>query len=179
MSEAKSYVVLVSPQGEATGQEEKLKAHQEGLLHKAFSIFIMNSSGQMLLQQRALHKYHFAGLWSNTCCSHPSPGEPLEQAAHRRLQEELGFDTTLTEVFSFIYKEYDEKSGLTEHELDFVFTGVYNGNVSPNPQEVHSYRWVPLDKLYQEIASTPHIFSAWFKKGIALLQAKELLPVLQ
>ncbi len=176
MTENKRYVILVNPQGEVIGQEEKLKAHQDGVLHKAFSIFIINSAGQMLLQQRALHKYHFAGLWSNACCSHPAPEENLEQAAHRRLQEELGFDTALTQAFSFIYKEYDEKSGLTEHELDFVFTGVYDGIIAPNPQEVQSYRWVSLEELNKEITATPQLFSAWFKQGITLLRNKAILP---
>jgi isopentenyl-diphosphate delta-isomerase len=169
-------VVLVNAQGQVTGYEEKLKAHQQGLLHQAFSVCIVNTSGEMLLQQRAFSKYHFAGLWSNTCCSHPFPGEDLRQGAHRRLKEEMGFDTELTSVFSFIYKAKDEKSGLTEHELDYVFTGTYDGKVIPDSLEIESYQWVPMDVLSQWMESSPGMFTEWFKLIVARLHKDQLLP---
>lgn len=172
----KAQVVLVDAQGEVLGYEEKLKAHQEGKLHLAFSIFIFNSSGEMLLQQRAFSKYHFAGLWSNTCCSHPFPQESIEQAAHRRLQEEMGFDTTLTQAFSFLYKATDNQSGLTEHELDYVFTGVYNGIVLPDTREVNAFRWLTPDTLYKEIAHNQDMFTIWFRIAIDKLKENTLWP---
>jgi isopentenyl-diphosphate delta-isomerase len=174
MSEAdkQNLVVLVDKQGEITGYEEKLKAHQTGMLHLAFSIFIMNSCGQMLIQQRSYAKYHFAGMWSNTCCSHPFPGEDLTQAAHRRLREEMGFDTLLTKAFSFIYKSTDKKSGLTEHELDYVFTGVYDGVIEPDIHEIQSYRWETLSSLYTQITARPETFTEWFRIGLYKLKEK-------
>lgn len=170
--EKQNLVILVDKQGEITGYEEKLKAHQKGMLHLAFSVFIMNSSGQMLIQQRAYSKYHFAGMWSNTCCSHPFPGEEVIQAAHRRLKEEMGFDTELTQAFSFIYQVNDTKSGLTEHELDHVFTGIYDGEVKPDTQEIQAYRWETPSSLYQQIASNPDSFTEWFKIGLDRLKEK-------
>jgi isopentenyl-diphosphate delta-isomerase len=169
-------VVLVNAQGHITGYEEKLKAHQEGMLHQALSVCIVNEAGEMLLQQRAFSKYHFAGLWSNTCCSHPFPGEDPKQAAHRRLREEMGFDTELTGVFSFIYKVRDEKSGLTEYELDYVFTGTYNGKVIPDSQEIQAYQWVPVETLYRNIESQPEKYTEWFKIIMERLQRDCLLP---
>ncbi|QHT65642.1 isopentenyl-diphosphate Delta-isomerase [Rhodocytophaga rosea] len=174
--ENRNYVVLVDPQGQAIGVEEKLKAHQKGLLHKAFSIFVWNSKNEMLLQQRNLNKYHFGGLWSNTCCSHPSPDEDLAQAAHRRLQEEMGFYTPLTQAFSFIYKAADPKSKLIEHELDTVFVGIYDGEIRPDLQEIEAYRWVTLDALTQEMAENPEQFTEWFKICLAMMEEKQLLP---
>jgi isopentenyl-diphosphate delta-isomerase len=174
--ENRNYVVLVDPQGQAIGVEEKLKAHEKGLLHKAFSIFVWNSKNEMLLQQRNLNKYHFGGLWSNTCCSHPVPEEDLMQAAHRRLQEEMGFDTSLTEAFSFIYKVTDHKSRLIEHELDSVFLGIYDGEVRPDLQEIEAYRWVTLDALNREMAEKPAQFTEWFKIILVMLKEKQLFP---
>jgi isopentenyl-diphosphate delta-isomerase len=156
-------VVLVNTQGHITGYEEKLKAHQNGHLHQAISIIIVNDAGEMLLQQRAFSKYHFAGLWSNTCCSHPFPEEKPEQAAHRRLREEMGVDTALSPLFSFIYQATDSQSGLTEHELDYVFTGRYNGVVIPDSCEIQAYQWMSADTLYQSIEKKPEIFTVWFK----------------
>ena len=129
-------VVLVNEHNEVSGYREKLDAHQKGLLHRAISVIIFNDKGEMLIQQRGLKKYHWAGIWSNTCCSHPRKGETFKEAAERRLFEELGFKTPLTEAFHFIYKAYDEPSGLTEHEYDTVFTGTYNEPFSFNTQEI-------------------------------------------
>jgi isopentenyl-diphosphate Delta-isomerase len=176
VTENRNYVVLVNPQGQAIGVEEKMKAHQEGLLHKAFSIFVWNSKHEMLLQQRNLNKYHFGGLWSNTCCSHPSPDEDLTQAAHRRLQEEMGFDTPLTKAFSFIYKATDQKSRLIEHELDSVFIGTYDGEIRPDLQEIQAYRWISQEALALEMAKNPDQFTEWFKISLAMLQEQKLLP---
>ena len=175
--ELQQQVVLVNAQGQVTGYEQKLKAHQDGMLHQALSVCILNESGEMLLQQRAFSKYHFAGLWSNTCCSHPFPGEDPKLAAHRRLREEMGFDTELTGVFSFIYKAKDEKSGLIEHELDYVFTGTYNGPVLPDAQEIEAYQWIPLERLYSHIKSHPEKFTEWFKLIVVRLQNEQLLPL--
>ena len=168
--EKQKLVILVDKQGEITGYEEKLKAHQKGMLHLAFSVFIMNSSGEMLIQQRANGKYHFAGMWSNTCCSHPFPGENVVEAAHRRLKEEMGFDTQLTPAFSFIYQVTDTKSGLTEHELDHVFTGIYDGEVKPDTQEIQDYRWITPVSLYKQIVAHPSSFTEWFKIGLNRLK---------
>src|SRR5688572_19216713 len=119
---------------------EKMEAHEKGLLHRAFSVFIFNDKGEMLLQQRALNKYHSGGLWTNACCSHPRPGEDTLQAAKRRLQEEMGIETPLTLKTSFTYKTAFE-NGLTEHEFDHIFTGTFNGEPNINSTEVNSYCW--------------------------------------
>jgi len=119
-------VILVNEQDEQVGIMEKMQAHREGKLHRAFSVFIFNNKREMLLQQRALNKYHSGGLWTNACCSHPKPNESTEAAAKRRLKEELGFETTLEKNFDFTYKA-DFENGLTEYEFDHVFSGVYNG----------------------------------------------------
>lgn len=177
LEDKKTQVVLVDMQGEILGYEEKLKAHQEGKLHQAFSIFIFNSQGQMLLQQRAFSKYHFAGLWSNTCCSHPFPEENIAQAAHRRLQEEMGFDAPLTQVFSFVYKATDVRSGLTEHELDYVFTGLYDGVVLPDTREIHAFRWIAPHALSKELAGKPDDFTVWFKIAIDKLIEHKVFPL--
>ncbi len=157
------YVVLVDEKDREVGTEEKIKAHENGgRLHRAFSIFIFNSRGQMLLQQRASTKYHFCSLWSNTCCSHPRPGEKLEDAVHRRLKEEMGFDTELKEMESLIYKA-SFKNGLTEWEFDHAFIGFFNGNPEPNPDEVDDYRWISLDELKKGLAGNPDKYTPWFK----------------
>lgn len=155
-------VILVNEQDEEIGLEEKMKAHQAALLHRAFSVFIYNSDGKMLLQQRADEKYHSGGLWTNACCSHPRKGEAVLEAAHRRLQEEMGFDTDLTELFTFIYQaELD--SGLVEYELDHVVVGHYDGTVEPNPEEAKAFRWVEIGELINEVEQHPHSFTVWFK----------------
>ncbi|OWY24687.1 isopentenyl-diphosphate Delta-isomerase [Sphingobacteriales bacterium UPWRP_1] len=175
---AAEYVVLVNKKGKVLGTEEKMAAHQKGLLHKAFSVFIFNSNGQMLLQQRAFTKYHFGGLWSNSCCSHPRLNEPEEDAAHRRLQEELGFDTPLKEVFRFIYRAQDEATQLIEHELDAVFVGIYDGDTTQfNPDEVNAVRWISIPELFKELNDNPQQFTYWFKTALLELTDKSLLSV--
>lgn len=171
----RDYVVLVNKNGNSIGIEEKIKVHKNCLLHKAFSIFIFNNFNEMLIQQRGFQKYHFAGLWSNACCSHPMPEENIEQAAHRRLKEELGFDTTLKKAFSFIYKAKDVKSDLFEYEYDHLFLGLYEGVVFPDKEEINDYKWVKINKLLTEMKQLPAQYTKWFKVGINLLQKRELL----
>ena len=168
------YVILVNQQDEQIGTQEKLQAHQLGNLHRAFSIFIFNTKGEMLLQQRALSKYHTGGLWTNTCCSHPRPGEIVEDAAHRRLQEEMGFDCKLEKAFSFIYQIKFDKDGLYEHEYDHVFIGTYDDQPQINPEEVHAFRWISMDDLAQEIKDHPQQFTYWF-----LVALEKLIPYLK
>ena len=155
-------VILVDKNDQEIGQEEKLAAHQKGLLHRAFSVFVFNRSGELMLQRRADGKYHSAGLWSNTCCSHPRSGETSQEAATRRLREEMGFDCPLDEAFSFIYRvSFD--NNLIENEFDHVFVGSYNGSPTPDPDEVSEWRWVTLDTLEQEIAESPEAYTHWLK----------------
>lgn len=156
-------VVLVDEQNEILGYMGKLEAHKKGLLHRAISVVVFNSAGEMLLQQRALTKYHWAGIWSNTCCSHPRKDESFKDAAERRLFEELGFKIELTEAFQFIYKAFDKPSGLTEYEYDVVFTGVYDGSFEYNRDEVNATKWIATKDLEADIAKYPEDFSFWFK----------------
>jgi isopentenyl-diphosphate Delta-isomerase len=156
------FVILVDENDNELGKEEKLVAHKKGLLHRAFSIFVFNHLGQLLLQRRAFDKYHSGGLWTNTCCSHPRPGESLESATHRRLQEEMGFDCDLQEVKTFIYRA-EFLNGLIENELDHIFIGKFSGDVFPNTHEVAEYRWVSLEKLYEDVASDPNSYTYWFR----------------
>lgn len=154
-------VILVNEKDEPVGTMEKLEAHQKGLLHRAFSVFVVNAKGDMLLQQRALSKYHSGGLWTNTCCSHPLPGENILAAAHRRLQEEMGFDCDLQEVFSFTYRAALD-NGLTEHEFDHVFLGVYDGAIAPDTEEVLAHRFLPVSTIRHLLAEEPDTFTQWF-----------------
>jgi isopentenyl-diphosphate Delta-isomerase len=156
------YVILVNENDQEIGKMEKQEAHEKGLLHRAFSVFIFNDQKELLLQQRALTKYHSAGLWTNTCCSHPRVNETIIEAAHRRLQEEMGFDCLLEVKTSFIYKA-DFDNGLTEHEFDHVLVGNFNGEVIINQVEVASYKWVELDWLKQDMIKNPNSYTAWFK----------------
>lgn len=155
-------VVLVDEQDIVLGTMEKMEAHEKGLLHRAFSIFIFNEKGEMLLQQRAFSKYHSGGLWTNTCCSHPRENESYLQAAHRRLMEEMGFDCDLEEAFHFIYKKQLDK-GLTEHELDYVFIGEYNDTITINPEEVNTYKYITKEDLLQDLQQNPYNYTEWFK----------------
>jgi isopentenyl-diphosphate delta-isomerase len=158
----KEYVILVDEQDNDIGVMEKLLAHQEGLLHRAFSIFIFNEKGELLLQQRALSKYHSAGLWTNTCCSHPRPNETIKDAANRRLFEEMGLSCDLKIITNFIYKTPFE-NGLTEHELDYVLTGITNQNPHINKDEVENYKWMPIEDIKKDIISHPDLYTSWFK----------------
>ena len=146
---------------EPTGILEKMEAHKKGLLHRAFSIFIFNSKGEMLLQQRALNKYHSGGLWSNACCSHPQPGDETSIAARRRLKEETGFDTVLEKVFDFIYKvEFD--NGLTEYEFDHVFVGEYEGEINFNKNEIRDICYKKIPAIRYSLQTHPQKYTAWF-----------------
>ncbi len=155
-------VVLVDTLDREIGVKEKLRAHQEGDLHRAFSIVLFNKKGEMLLQQRAFSKYHSGGLWTNTCCSHPRPHEPVLEAAHRRLKEEMGIRCTLHKQLEFIYRA-ELSSGLIEHEFDHVFAGEFEGEPLPNPEEVASAKWVEFDALKKDLIQHPEIYTAWFK----------------
>lgn len=158
----KEKVILVNEKDEPIGLMEKLEAHEKGLLHRAFSVFIFNKKGELMLQQRAAHKYHTPGLWTNTCCSHPREGETLEEAGRRRLVEEMGFDTEIEHLTSFIYKaKFD--NGLTEHELDHILIGYYDEDPDPNPEEVSAWKWMKPEEVRQEIEANPEKFTAWFK----------------
>ena len=156
-------VVLVDEKDQVLGYLDKLEAHKKGLLHRAISVIVYNSKGEMLIQQRSLKKYHWAGIWSNTCCSHPRKNETFKQAAERRLFEELGFKTELKEEFNFIYKALDKPSGLTEYEYDTVFTGVYDKPFEFNKNEIQSVDWVLPAKLEHDIDTNPDKYSFWFK----------------
>ncbi|MGB3008061.1 MAG: isopentenyl-diphosphate Delta-isomerase [Chitinophagaceae bacterium] len=155
-------VILVDEQDNPTGSCEKLAAHQQGLLHRAFSVFIFNSKGEMLLQQRAITKYHSGGLWTNACCSHPAEGEETFDAAHRRLMEEMGFDTTVEKIFDFIYKASFD-NGLTEYEFDHVFTGEYDGPINFNKDEVMDYCYKTIPQVAESVQSHPDKYTAWFQ----------------
>ena len=155
-------VILVDKDDNATGSMEKMEAHRKGFLHRAFSVFIFNEKMQLMLQQRALHKYHSPGLWSNTCCSHPYPGEEVEEAAHRRLAQEMGFDCGIREVFSFIYKA-DLDQEMTEHELDHVLIGKYNEEPVLNSEEVADWKWIGLDELLIDMEKHPEQYTVWFR----------------
>jgi isopentenyl-diphosphate delta-isomerase len=155
-------VVLVNEKDEPIGIMEKMEAHRKALLHRAFSVFIFNTKGEMLLQKRSQNKYHSAGLWTNTCCSHPMPGEDTKQAAVRRLNEELGFSTTLNKIFDFIYKS-DFDNGLTEYEFDHVFIGDYNGAINPDKNEVSDYCFMSLNEIESSLQLKPQKFTAWFQ----------------
>src|SRR6478735_5531984 len=157
----KDFVILVDAADRPIGQMEKMEAHQLGLMHRAFSVFIFNNAGDMLLQQRALVKYHSGGLWTNACCSHPRPGEKTDQAAQRRLFEELGFTTGLKEIFDFTYTAGFE-NGLIENEYDHVFTGVYEAAINPVPSEVMNIAWRSLKWLSEDLARNPRSYTAWF-----------------
>ncbi|MFN1217956.1 isopentenyl-diphosphate Delta-isomerase [Chryseobacterium kwangjuense] len=156
------FVVLVNPEDEVLGLMEKQQAHINGLLHRAFSVFLFNSKGEMLLQKRASGKYHSPNQWTNAVCSHPREDETYIDGARRRLQEELGIEANLSEKFNFIYKA-DVGGGLWEHELDYVFTGIYEGDFHLNQEEVEEVRFISIEDLDQEIAEHPEHFTAWFK----------------
>jgi isopentenyl-diphosphate delta-isomerase len=155
-------LILVDKNDDIVGEEEKLKAHQQGKLHRAFSIFIFNSKKQLLLQQRSLTKYHSAGLWTNTCCSHPRPHEETLAGAHCRLQDEMGFDCELKEIFSFKYlANFD--NGLIENEFDHVIIGNYDQEPIPNLEEVNQYKWVDILYLQNNIKEEPELYTEWLK----------------
>ncbi len=155
-------VVLVTANDECIGTMPKMEAHEKGILHRAFSVFIFNVKGELLLQQRAFSKYHSGGLWTNSCCSHQRMGESNDAAAHRRIKEELGIACNLTSKFQFIYKA-DVGDGLIEHEYDHVFVGRYSGDFDLNPEEVAAIRWIDLQTLNKELKVNKADFTAWFR----------------
>lgn len=156
-------IILVDEEDNAIGLEDKMRAHSNGgRLHRAISVFVFNSNGETMLQQRADSKYHSRGLWSNTCCSHPFRGESVIDAAHRRLVEEMGFDCKLRESFSFIYKA-KVGSGLTEYEFDHVLFGVYNKKPELDPREAKDWKWISIKKLKADAKRNGKNYSAWLK----------------
>ncbi|MEE3718098.1 isopentenyl-diphosphate Delta-isomerase [Tumidithrix elongata RA019] len=156
-------LILVDESDRQVGVAEKLQAHLDGKLHRAFSIFVMNSQGELLLQKRAKAKYHSGGLWTNTCCSHPRPNETLESACDRRLQEEMGFSCQLKALFSFVYHANLDR-GLIEHEYDHVFLGNYEGSPTPNPEEVEDWQWMGLEALQIDIRQNPQHYTYWLRE---------------
>ncbi|MBA9074537.1 isopentenyl-diphosphate delta-isomerase [Flavobacterium gossypii] len=155
-------VILVNEQDEPIGLMPKLEAHEKAQLHRAFSIFILNSKNEVMLQQRASQKYHSPLLWTNTCCSHQREGETNIQAGNRRLFEEMGFSTELKELFHFIYKAPFD-NGLTEHELDHVMIGYFDGEPEINPEEVESWKWMDIDAIKEDMQQHPDSYTVWFK----------------
>jgi len=162
-------VILVDEQDQPLGTMEKIRAHEKGLLHRAFSVFIFNEKGEMLLQQRSINKYHSAGLWTNACCSHPKPGEDVQRAAQRRLHEELGFVTSIEEIFDFIYKSSFE-NGLTEYEFDHVFIGIYDDMIEPDKKEVNDFCFKSLDEIKSSLQSNPDQYTSWFHIAFPMVE---------
>ena len=155
-------VILVDKKDNQLGLMEKIKAHEKAVLHRAFSVFILNDNNELLLQRRALSKYHSPGLWTNTCCSHPREGESVINAGIRRLREEMGFETEINNLFSFIYKaEFD--NGLTEHEFDHVLLGRYNKAPLINKLEVSDWKWTNIEFLKKDVVINPDLYTVWFK----------------
>ncbi len=155
-------LITVNINDEETGVISKSQAHRLGILHRAFSVLIFDTEGKMLLQKRADEKYHSGGLWTNACCSHPSPEETTLDAAHRRLQEEMGFDCPLSYMYKFQYFA-NLDNDMIEHEMDHIFVGTYNGTIIPDPDEVSSYAYMTLDDISSRIQQEPQTFTIWFK----------------
>ena len=155
-------VILVNTSDEVLGTMPKMEAHRQAVLHRAFSVFVLNGQGELMLQQRAADKYHSPLLWTNTCCSHQRMGETNVEAGKRRLFEEMGFETELRDLFSFIYKAPFD-NGLTEHELDHVLLGYYTEEPHINPQEVASWKWMGLEEVSADLKARPELYTAWFR----------------
>ncbi len=163
-------VILVDEDDQYVGTAEKLGVHQRGDLHRAFSVFLFDEEGRWLLQRRHEGKYHSGGLWTNTCCSHPAPGEETGAAARRRLVMEMGIDVPIHRTFRFQYRaELD--NALTEHEVDHVFFGSYNGVAHPHPKEVSDWRWIDFEALQGELSARPEHFTHWFRIAVPMVQA--------
>ncbi|MFT5424713.1 MAG: isopentenyl-diphosphate delta-isomerase [Phycisphaerales bacterium] len=164
-------VILVDESDREIGQAEKLSVHHgEGQLHRAFSVMIYNSQGHLMLQKRAVGKYHFGGLWTNTCCGHPRPGETVEAAGQRRLNEEMGIDVELHEVGVFAYEADDERTGLREREIDHVLAGRFDGQPTLNPDEAEGWLWSEPESLNAELAKHPERFTPWFESAWMVAQ---------
>ncbi len=155
-------VVLVDEKDTVIGEMEKMEAHEKAVLHRAFSVFVFNNNNELMLQQRALSKYHSPGLWTNTCCSHPRIDEATLDAGHRRLMDEMGFDCEIEKIFDFIYKAKLDK-GLTEHEFDHVLFGRYENDPQINPGEVESWKWMKMDAIAGDMESHPEKYTVWFR----------------
>jgi len=166
-------VVLVDADDVPVGVQEKLRAHEDGSLHRAVSVFLFDARGALLLQRRALAKYHSGGLWSNAACGHPRPDEPVERAARRRLREEMRFDCELTEAFGFLYRA-ELENGLVEHEYDHVFVGAFDGDPAPDPSEVEDWRRVSLTELRRELRERPLEFTYWLRQALGLGEWRRL-----
>lgn len=166
-------LILVDRRDRQVGTMEKLEAHRKGRLHRCFSIFLMNGKGQTLLQRRALSKYHSGGLWSNSCCGHPRPGEHTVKAAERRLREEFGIACSLKKIHHFLYWT-KFKNGLTEHEFDHVLAGYFDGIPQPDPKEILEWKWMSLNELQTDIASSPESYTYWVKACLA-----DVIPLLK
>lgn len=160
------HVILVDERDQELGSMEKMEAHRKGVLHRAFSVLLFNSKGEVLLQKRSASKYHSAGLWTNTCCSHPKPNENIDIAVRRRLQEEMGIDSNPEFAYKFIYKTALDNN-LTEHELDYVFIGTFDGKPVINSHEVEDWKFVSLDAARQHIKLHSDLYTHWFKLIIA------------
>ena len=160
----KEEIILVDKNDREIGKGEKLKVHQEGKLHRAFSIFIFNSKGDLLIQKRADTKYHSPGLWTNTCCSHPRVGEPLDKATKRRLKEEMGIEAELKEIFSFLNKV--RLDDLVENEFDHVFIGEFEGEPKINKEEASQWKWINPEELKKDIKKNPEKYTYWFRKAL-------------
>jgi isopentenyl-diphosphate delta-isomerase len=169
------FVVLVDEQDREVGTEEKLSAHRRGVMHRAFSVFVFDERGRLMLQRRAPGKYHSAGLWANTCCGHPRPGEPVAHAARRRLNEEMGFDCPLEHVFSFVYRAPLD-AGLTEHELDHVFVGRFDGSPLPDRAEVSEWRASSVAEVADDLARNPGRYAAWFQEAFEGIRQRRAVP---
>lgn len=156
------HVILVDPFDLEIGTMEKLEAHQKGLLHRAFSVLLFNSQGELMLQQRSLNKYHSPGLWTNTCCSHPRPNENTLSAAMRRLQEEMGLSCNLKEIFHFTYRA-ELEDGLIEHEIDHVFIGFTDATPHLNQNEAMGFKWLSLSRILKDLQEQPEQYTAWFQ----------------
>ena len=158
-------IILVDKEDNQIGTIGKLEAHKENKLHRAFSLYIFNSKGELLIQQRNKNKYHSGGLWSNTCCSHPRVEENIEESIHRRLEEEMGFDCKMEKIFNTLY-QCDFDNGISENEFLHVFIGKYDGEVNANPEEADDYKWIDPKELLEDIEKNPDAYSYWFKKCI-------------
>ena len=164
------HVILVDENNNPIGTGEKLQVHKDNTLHRAFSVFIFNDEEKVLLQRRALEKYHSPGLWTNTCCGHPRPEEETKAAAERRLSEEMGIDTKLRQVGSFIY-QVDFESGLHEHEYDYVFAGTFNDEPKPDPNEVADWKWMDVEKFRNALRTNPKEYSYWVGEAIDIVRS--------
>ena len=165
MRDSDTLLIAVDADDRQTGVVEKMAAHRAGVLHRAFSIFVFDETDRLLLQKRAAGKYHSGGLWSNTCCGHPTAGEPLIGAAQRRLKEEMGFDCPLRVVFGFVYRAATD-GGLVEHEFDHVIIGRFCGVPAPDGQEVEEWKWAAVPAIQRELAERPTAYTAWFKLAL-------------